>query len=154
MLVRPRVFIAVMNSSEGVRQALRSYDFKALMIEHLGWDHAQGELTVKAAGYEYRLDAVAQKRGVVVYVCQPGPAGGIPDAAHRALIDEKSERPPTNTSLSSSTVTIKTRSGIGFVALLDNLLRVARIATTSRSLAMLSFRSSTPSPSPSKRRPR
>jgi Eco57I restriction-modification methylase len=81
--------MSTMISAGAMRQALRAFDFKTLMIENLGWDHIRGSLVVEAADREYQLEAVAQKRGVVLYLCDPGDGGAIPDANTRALIDRE-----------------------------------------------------------------
>lgn len=67
-----------------VRKCLKSFDFKTLFREHLGWDNHQATLDVSVDGSVFGLTAVAQKRGFVAFVC---PA--IPDRAARLRIDHQ-----------------------------------------------------------------
>ncbi|MCB8919573.1 MAG: Eco57I restriction-modification methylase domain-containing protein [Ardenticatenaceae bacterium] len=50
------------------RRHLREFRFQDLFIEELGWDNARSHLTVQVDAVEYRLQAIAQKRGMVVFV--------------------------------------------------------------------------------------
>jgi hypothetical protein len=62
-----------------LRQLLQKFDFKAL-FNKLGWDHHQARpLPMALDSGTYTLDAVAEKRGMVAYVCTPGPGCAIPD---------------------------------------------------------------------------
>jgi len=45
---------------------LRNGALKELFIEHLGWDRAQGQLSVELDGDRFDLEKVAQKRGFLV----------------------------------------------------------------------------------------
>ncbi|ASV74149.1 hypothetical protein THTE_1547 [Thermogutta terrifontis] len=67
-----------------VRQCLKSFDFKTLFREHLGWDNHHATLDVSVEGNVYRLTAVAQKRGFVAFLCPT-----IPDRATRLKIDQR-----------------------------------------------------------------
>ena len=54
-----------------VRELLRSQDFQTLFIEELGWDrHRTPPLRVAASGEQFSLEAIAQKRGMVAYLCR------------------------------------------------------------------------------------
>lgn len=68
-----------------VRQCLKSFDFKTLFREHLGWDNYQTKLDIPMDGQTIPLNALAQKRGFVAFVCE----GSIPDRATRLKIDQK-----------------------------------------------------------------
>jgi hypothetical protein len=51
------------------RRCLREFRFQDLFIDELGWDNAHAaELTIQIDDEAYRLQAVAQKRGMVVFV--------------------------------------------------------------------------------------
>ena len=63
------------------RQLLRKFDFKTLFREQLGWDNYTAELAVQSDDVEYRLFAVAHKRGVSAYLCEC-----IPTSSHRLAI--------------------------------------------------------------------
>ena len=67
-----------------VRDCLKSFDFKTLFREHLGWDNHQARLDIVLGDVTHALTAVAQKRGFVAFVC---PA--IPDRATRLKIDQQ-----------------------------------------------------------------
>ena len=54
-----------------IREPLRAFDFNKLFIEELGWDRHTSHLEVPVDGQVFTLNAVAQKRGMVVYVCDP-----------------------------------------------------------------------------------
>ncbi len=67
-----------------VRECLRSFDFKTLFREHLGWDNHQAQLDILVDGNVIHLFAIAQKRGFVAFVCQ-----SIPDRQKRLKIDHQ-----------------------------------------------------------------
>ena len=76
------------------RQLLREFDFKTLLIEELGWDHHNQELNTQIREKdgdesEYQLTAIAQKRGVVVFLCSATADGGIPNHATRRKIEQE-----------------------------------------------------------------
>jgi len=79
---------------EQTRKLLQSFDFKALFVEELGWDRYATTLDVSIDGQNYTLSAIAEKRGMVVFVCGPFVDGGIPDYQTRRKIDRhKGGRP-------------------------------------------------------------
>jgi len=67
------------------RQYIRDFDFTALFIEELGWDYHEQNLPVLADDQTYTLNAVAQKRGVVVFDC----ACSIPNYSTRQKIERQ-----------------------------------------------------------------
>ena len=67
-----------------VRKCLKSFDFKTLFREHLGWDNHQAQLNVPIGEDTVTLTAVAEKRGFVAYTC---PA--IPDRPTRLKVDHQ-----------------------------------------------------------------
>jgi len=67
-----------------VRKCLKSFDFETLFREHLGWEQHHAGLTIPVGEQKFELNAVAQKRGFVAYVCD-----GLPDRAVRLLIDHQ-----------------------------------------------------------------
>ena len=75
-----------------VGQILKSFDFETLFIEELGWDRCRASLAVDVDGARYRLDAIAEKRGVVAYVCRGGDARALPDYATRNRIEHQVAR--------------------------------------------------------------
>src|SRR5947209_7509706 len=77
----------------GIRQRLQAFDFTGLLIEELGWDRfAPHPLKIAVNGVDYTLPIVAQKRGMVICHCLPGPDGRIPDHATRRRIDREAAK--------------------------------------------------------------
>jgi len=70
-----------------VRKCLKSFDFKTLFREHLGWDNHNQRLEVPVGNKTYELTAIAQKRGFVAFTCPT-----IPDRATRLKIDHRVAR--------------------------------------------------------------
>jgi len=68
-----------------VRKCLKSFDFKTLFREHLGWDNHQAQLDIPVNGETFSLSAIAQKRGFVAFICD----GPIPERATRLKIDHQ-----------------------------------------------------------------
>ncbi|HWX42860.1 MAG TPA: SAM-dependent methyltransferase, partial [Blastocatellia bacterium] len=69
------------------RQHLKRFDFRALLIEEMGWDHHAQTLEVVTDRGSFHLNAVAQKRGLVAFLCDPPPDGHIPDYPMRRRIE-------------------------------------------------------------------
>src|SRR5215210_3426966 len=74
-----------------VRDQLKKFDFETLFIEELGWDYHPSSLPLEVTvdGELYALDAIAEKRGMVVCLCPPGPDGEIPPYATRRKIERQ-----------------------------------------------------------------
>jgi len=71
------------------RQFLASGDLRTLFVDALGWDRHTATLDVSVADAAYRLQALAQKRGMVAWHC-PAPAGQrLPDYARRRKIEHQ-----------------------------------------------------------------
>lgn len=68
---------------ERARQCLKSFDFRRLFLDQLGWDKHTGALEKVVDGRAYRFQAVSEKRGVVVLV-----SDSIPDYTTRAKLDK------------------------------------------------------------------
>lgn len=69
--------------SDQVRRLLKTSNFKSLFVEQLGWDDHSATIEAVVNGQAYKLAAIAQKRGVVVFVHE----GAIPDDQTRRRID-------------------------------------------------------------------
>ena len=67
-----------------IRRRLKEFDFKSLFIEELGWDNYTTSLPVDVDEERFTLQAVAEKRGVVAFVCA---VGAIPPYATRRKIE-------------------------------------------------------------------
>ncbi len=77
-----------MNFDAGnARKLLEQFDFAKLFIEELGWDRHNSDLSVLISGGTYTLRAVAEKRGMVAWVCQAPDGQQIPDRAARRKIE-------------------------------------------------------------------
>jgi hypothetical protein len=72
-----------------VRRYLESFDLVPLFIEELGWDRHRRILTVEVDSETFVLDEIAQKRGMVAYVCQ---RPSIPPYRERLKIERKVAR--------------------------------------------------------------
>jgi hypothetical protein len=72
-----------------VRDYLRTFDFRNLFIEELGWNRPAGRvLDVEIDGRNFRLDPAAEKLGVQIFICAAGPDGAIPDYATQRKIEK------------------------------------------------------------------
>ncbi len=54
---------------DAIRQLLEAFDLRTLFIEELGWDYGGADTTATVADKTFRLEAIAQKRGLVAYQC-------------------------------------------------------------------------------------
>ena len=54
---------------DAIRQLLEAFDLPTLFIEELGWDDGGVDTTATVADKTFRLEAIAQKRGLVAYQC-------------------------------------------------------------------------------------
>ena len=70
-------------------QLLREFNLNSLFIDELGWDTHRASLEIQLDGQPQKLQAVAQKRGMVAYHC-PMPAGtAFPEYAARRKIERQ-----------------------------------------------------------------
>ncbi len=69
------------------KKLLEQFDFAKLFIEELGWDRHTADLSVPIGGATYTLRAVAEKRGMVAWVCHAPTGQQIPDRAARKKIE-------------------------------------------------------------------
>jgi hypothetical protein len=69
------------------KELLAQFDFAKVFIDELGWDRHGAELSVAISGATYTLRAVAEKRGMVAWVCQAPTGQQIPDRAARKKIE-------------------------------------------------------------------
>lgn len=65
------------------RDLLRTFDFRHLFLDVLGWDKHSGAIEKQIDGQTYRFQAVSEKRGVVALV-----ADTIPEYNVRAKLDK------------------------------------------------------------------
>ena len=79
----------MVNLETKARQCLKEFDLRTLFIEEMGRDHHVSSLEVYVDGFAYTLKTVAQKRGMVVFVCLPMDDGPIPDYPTRQKIERQ-----------------------------------------------------------------
>ncbi|MCF8120618.1 MAG: Eco57I restriction-modification methylase domain-containing protein [Deltaproteobacteria bacterium] len=72
-----------------VRKLLKDFDFHSLFIEELGWDHHDARLEIILGERTIKLEALAEKRGMVAYLCPAAPDETLPDHAARRKIEHQ-----------------------------------------------------------------
>ena len=72
-----------------MRQYLKDFEIETLLIEELGWDHHTQRLNITVDETEYLLAAIAEKRGMVVFIYSAIADGRIPDYATRRKIQRE-----------------------------------------------------------------
>ncbi len=75
-----------------IQHYVKTFDFRPLFIEELGWDNDRSRplsIVVPDSTYACTLRSLAQKRGLVVYLCSPDAEGNVPDAALRSRIEKE-----------------------------------------------------------------
>lgn len=77
-------------SIEQLRPFLRSFDFRNLFVEGLGWNQYSGQ-PVQAAvdGHDYPLQPQAEKAGFVIYRGGPDSDGGVPPYPVRRKVEHQ-----------------------------------------------------------------
>ena len=70
-----------------VRKHLVDFTLQALFVEELGWDHGGEDLEVPVADATFALQAIAQKRGMVVYQYRAKSVSAFPDQPTRQKIE-------------------------------------------------------------------
>ncbi|MEF9427379.1 MAG: SAM-dependent methyltransferase, partial [Candidatus Mariimomonas ferrooxydans] len=68
---------------------LKESDFNSLFIEELGWDHYNKELEVPIDSKSYTLSAIAEKKGMVTFLCPSLKKERIPDYSTRRKIEKQ-----------------------------------------------------------------
>ncbi|KAB1082630.1 SAM-dependent methyltransferase [Neorhizobium galegae] len=74
-------------NADGARKLLEQFEFGKLFIEELGWDRHNADLSIAISDVTFALKAVAEKRGMVAWVCQAPAGQQIPDRARRKKIE-------------------------------------------------------------------
>ena len=74
---------------ERARTLLRNFGFKTLFVEELGWNRYKAELDVSVDNQNFRLSAFTEKRGMVVFLCEPSGDKSIPDYSIRRKIERQ-----------------------------------------------------------------
>ena len=75
-----------------VRRRLENLDLQALFIDDLGWDHGGADIEATVAGRTYGLEAIAHKRGLVIYQYVADSDDAFPDHPTRQKIERSVSR--------------------------------------------------------------
>lgn len=67
---------------------IKQFDFREL-FNHMGWNNDKTKQPITVDGFEYTLQAVAEKSGFKILLCSPNTDGLIPDNATRKKIETK-----------------------------------------------------------------
>ena len=81
----------------GIGPNLKCFNLPSLFTDTLGWDRSAYSLSVTTAvlgvasprALDFNLTAIAQKRGVQVYLCPPNEYGFLPNQTTRRLIQDQ-----------------------------------------------------------------
>jgi hypothetical protein len=73
-------------NAENAKQRLADFEFGKLFSEELGWDRHSADLSVAISSKTFALKAVAEKRGMVAWVCQTPSDQQLPDRATRKKV--------------------------------------------------------------------
>jgi len=76
--------------AERIRRQLADFALEPLFIEELGWDRYPGQLEVAVDGRMFTLRGLAEKRGMVAYLCTA--EDGLPLYPMRRKIEEQAAR--------------------------------------------------------------
>lgn len=76
-------------NADSARRLLKGFDFATLFVEELGWDHHNAAMVVETSGTSQTLKAIAEKRGMVAWVCEAPVGQQIPDRATRKKIEHQ-----------------------------------------------------------------
>ncbi|MGB7621908.1 MAG: DNA methyltransferase, partial [Terriglobia bacterium] len=71
------------------RELLKSFDLRPLFIEELGWDRHSGKLPVVIGSQDFLLEAIAEKRGMVAYLCATPSGQCLEDHSLRLKIEKQ-----------------------------------------------------------------
>ena len=71
-----------------IRQLLRDFEFESLLVK-LGWDYHTQRINITIDETEYLLTAIAEKRGMAVFLCSATPDRTIPDRQTRLKIQRE-----------------------------------------------------------------
>ena len=74
-------------NKQNARNLLHQFDFKGLFLNELGWDDHSGALPLTLPDKTVPLEAVAEKRGMVAYLCPMPGAGKTYDYQTRCRIE-------------------------------------------------------------------
>ncbi|HZP69877.1 MAG TPA: hypothetical protein VFB29_08035 [Pseudolabrys sp.] len=74
------------------QKLLEQFDFAAVFVDVLGWDRHSAAPTLDVSGRPYALSAIAEKRGMVAWLCEAPTGQSIPDRATRKKIEHQAAK--------------------------------------------------------------
>ncbi|MBW2708895.1 MAG: hypothetical protein JRD04_06380 [Deltaproteobacteria bacterium] len=74
------------------RKLLQQFDFENLFIEELGWNRYSEQLLISVGANAFPLDAVAEKRGLVIFLYKTPPGTDFPPYALRRKIERQTAK--------------------------------------------------------------
>lgn len=72
-----------------IRQYIKEFNFNMLFVEELGWDRYSDTFQVSVDSQSFALLAIAEKRGMAVFLCSSYSNGQIPEYATRRKIERE-----------------------------------------------------------------
>jgi len=75
-----------------IRRCLTDFNFPELFIQNLLWDSFRAKHAFEVNGQFFEVEGVAQKRGLVAFVCKPAPNQLFPGSAERKRIGREIEK--------------------------------------------------------------
>lgn len=76
-------------NAAGAKGLLERFDFATLFVNELGWDRHSAALSIEISGTPYALKAIAEKRGMVAWLCEAPTGQSIPDRPTRKKIEHQ-----------------------------------------------------------------
>lgn len=72
----------------GVKSCLKSFDFQNLFFNELGWDRPRiGQFETRCGTSSFFLEPIAEKRGIVAFLCRPSTGGILASSSERRLVE-------------------------------------------------------------------
>lgn len=75
-----------------IRRCLTEFKFSQLFTQHLLWDGFRAKHAFELNGQYFEVEGVAEKRGLVAFICQPMPNYAFPGSAERKRIEREIEK--------------------------------------------------------------
>src|SRR5215207_2037416 len=79
----------IQESTSNIRRALQDFKLRGLFIEELGWEPHSDRRYIEVDDVHHELNAVAHKRGMVVYTHVTKAGTNMPDSSTRRKIERQ-----------------------------------------------------------------
>ncbi len=79
----------IQESTANIRRALQDFELRGLFVEELGWEPHSDRRYVEVEGVHHELNAVAHKRGMIVYTHVTSAGDEMPDSSIRRKIERQ-----------------------------------------------------------------